>query len=54
MALVVLGVEVLTIPAGGEEHLGSDSQARLLRQVVGLLGSAIFQAHVGDGKLFDA
>lgn len=54
VTLVILGVEVLTIPTGWEEDLGTDSQARLLRQVVGLRGGAIFQTHVRDGELFHA
>jgi len=48
MAMVVMGVEVLPVPARWEEDLGSQERARLLGEVFRFIGrSVLSNTHVG-------
>ncbi len=52
MALVVAAVEVLAVPAGGEEGLGSQASARQATEVRSITLVWAIEADMRDGALF--
>lgn len=51
MALVIVAVDILTVPARGEESLGAHAQALLGRELVAVLGVVLIKTLVVDGTV---